>query len=162
MHRIRCRFARMMHSRRRADDGRRTVKGRGLFTERTSLSYDLAVGGDRSTGDWFRSALPMLLLCRLADEPQHGYALMEGLRSWGFDVKGATVYPHLNRLHDEGRIDSEWHAPRSGPARKIMTITDEGREHLRELQEQWALFRSQMDAALERPAHGSAADGEED
>lgn len=116
---------------------------------------------DRSVGEWFRPALPMLLLRQLAEQPMHGYGLMEGLRALGFEVKGATVYPHLNRLHDDGMIDSEWHAPESGPARKIMTITDEGREHLRGLRDQWALFRSQIDAALAGSANGGATNREE-
>ena len=103
---------------------------------------------DRSIGDWFRSALPLVLLTHLSHAPQHGYGLMESLRAQGFEVKGATVYPHLNRLQEDGYIESEWHAPDSGPARKVMTITPEGRERLRVLRRQWGVFRDQIDAAL--------------
>ncbi|MFB2586507.1 PadR family transcriptional regulator [Herbiconiux liukaitaii] len=116
---------------------------------------------DKPTGDWVRSALPMLLLRFLAERPMHGYALMEGLRASGFDVRGATVYPHLNRLSEAGEIESRWHAPESGPARKIMTITDDGRKRLRDLQDQWAQFQNQIDAVLTSPAAERATTNEE-
>lgn len=107
-------------------------------------------------GDWSRSALPLVLLTHLSHAPQHGYGLMESMRAQGFEVKGATVYPHLNRLQEDGFIRSEWHAPDSGPARKVMTITPSGRERLLVLRRQWALFRDQMDAALSGTTQGDA------
>ncbi|WP_454117638.1 PadR family transcriptional regulator [Microbacterium lacticum] len=112
------------------------------------------MSSDRSLADWFRSALPLLLLRQLADGPNHGYGLIEALRSAGFEVKGATVYPHLSRLQDEGSIESEWHGPESGPARKVMTITPAGTDRLRALEEHWARFRDQIEAALDGPEQG--------
>lgn len=91
---------------------------------------------DRSAVDWFRSALPLLLLKQLAEGPNHGYGLIEALHAAGFEVKGATGYPH------------EWHVPESGPARKVMTITPTGTDRLHALHELWARFRDQIDAAL--------------
>lgn len=107
--------------------------------------------------EWFRSALPLLLLTHLSKGPQHGYILMEALRAEGFDVKGATVYPHLNRLQEDGSIESEWHTPENGPARKVMTITPAGSARLVVLQRQWGRFRDQIDAAL-----GGAKQGDDE
>ena len=67
-----------------------------------------------------------------------------------FEVKGATVYPHLQRLQDEGLIEAEWHAPESGPARKVLSITPEGRERLVMLRAQWTQFRDRIDASQRR------------
>lgn len=92
----------------------------------------------------------MLLLARLSEGASHGYGLMESLRADGFEVKGATVYPHLQRLQDDGLVEAEWHAPESGPARKVLSITPEGRRRLEVLQTQWALFRDRIDASQRR------------
>ncbi len=103
---------------------------------------------DKAQTDWHRSTLPLLLLRALSAGPAHGYALIDILTRWGFEVKGAAVYPHLARLQEEGFITSEWHAPESGPARKILTITPRGDERLDELRQHWIRFRDLVDAAI--------------
>jgi DNA-binding PadR family transcriptional regulator len=79
---------------------------------------------------------------------------MESLRAQGFEVKGATVYPHLNRLQEDGLIESAWHAPDNGPARKVMTITASGRDRLLVLRDDWIRFRDDIDTALSATAQG--------
>ena len=75
----------------------------------------------------------MLLL--LSGEPCHGYGLMEGLGELGFGdypIDFSGVYRTLRSLEDDGMVFSDWDLEVSGgPPRRVYTITDEGRAHLR-------------------------------
>ncbi|CAM5307565.1 PadR family transcriptional regulator [Corynebacterium variabile] len=102
-------------------------------------------------GEWLRPALPLLLLRLLIDEPGHGYGLVEKLRAAGISARGTTVYPHLSKLQDAGYITSHWQTPETGPARKILTITDEGKEHYRHLQAQWSDVSDILTATVTAP-----------
>lgn len=98
-------------------------------------------------GDWLRPALPLLLLRFLAREPSHGYGLVEQLRAAGIEARGTTVYPHLTKLHEAGYLDSTWHTPDAGPARKILTLTAAGHRHREELEHQWRQVREVLSSA---------------
>jgi DNA-binding PadR family transcriptional regulator len=79
--------------------------------------------GRAGRGD-VRSALLLLL----ADEPMHGYQLMQAVaeRTGGaWKLSPGAVYPTIAQLEDEGlvRISAEG-------GRKLVTLTDAGREHL--------------------------------
>jgi PadR family transcriptional regulator PadR len=116
------------------------------------------MGSDKSAAEWFRPALPLLLLQELSKGPTHGYGLIEVIRHLGFETTGATVYPHLAKLQDEGWVTADWHTPVSGPPRKVLTITAEGREHLADKRGQWERFREFMNIALS--ADPASDDGE--
>lgn len=111
--------------------------GPQLVATATTLLYGVVMPETTSFGDWLRPALPLLLLRLLIDEPGHGYGLVEKLRPAGISARGTTVYPHLSKLQDAGYITSHWQTPETGPARKILTITEEGKDHYRQLQAQW-------------------------
>jgi DNA-binding PadR family transcriptional regulator len=79
------------------------------------------------------------VLALLAEEPRHGYSIMNelGERSGGlWRPSPGSVYPVLQQLQDEGLITS---IDRDG--RKVFDLTDEGRryveEHADELREPW-------------------------
>src|SRR4051812_26374574 len=79
------------------------------------------------------------VLALLAEEPRHGYSIMNelGERSGGlWRPSPGSVYPVLQQLQDEGLITS---TDRDG--RKVFDLTDEGRryveEHADELSEPW-------------------------
>jgi DNA-binding PadR family transcriptional regulator len=80
-------------------------------------------GGRAGRGD-VRSALLLLL----AEEPMHGYQLMQAVaeRTGGaWKLSPGAVYPTIAQLEDEGlvRVSAEG-------GRKLVTLTDAGREHL--------------------------------
>lgn len=100
----------------------------------------------RGREGWRFIAPGVLLL--LADGPSHGYHLMSRLDE---------VYPRSGRLPDpssfyrvmramegEGSVGSSWEADRGGPARRVYTLTDVGREQL----DAWSLsIQRDVDAA---------------
>ena len=73
-----------------------------------------------------------LLLLLLAEEPGHGYDLIERLRSFGFENRAGSLYRELRRLEEGGLVTSYWEASQTrGPARRVYELTFDGRRALR-------------------------------
>jgi DNA-binding PadR family transcriptional regulator len=92
-----------------------------------------------------------LLLAALEDEPQHGYAVIEMLRTrtgGSLDLPTGTVYPALHRLERAGLISSSWLAS-SPRARRVYKLTAAGRRRLRDSRATWAEFSSAVTAVLD-------------
>lgn len=91
--------------------------------------------------------LRLVLLKLIADEPRHGYDLIraiEELTGGEYAPSPGIVYPTLTLLQDMGFIEE---AAVEGP-RKPFQVTDEGRSHLAERQDEVdALFERLSDLA---------------
>ena len=77
--------------------------------------------------------LDLLLLAAVADEPAHGYRLVELLkeRSGGaFELAEGTVYPALYRLERQGLLTSAWSTV-GGRRRRIYRLTRRGQGELK-------------------------------
>lgn len=64
----------------------------------------------------------------LAEEPMHGYQLMQAIaeRSGGrWTPSPGAIYPTINQLEDEGLVTVT-----ADSGRKLVTLTDAGREHI--------------------------------
>ena len=75
--------------------------------------------------------LKLVLLKLLSDKPRHGYDLIreiEALSGGAYVPSPGVVYPTLTLLADMGLVEEQ----QSEGARKVLTITDAGREHLNE------------------------------
>ena len=75
------------------------------------------------------------VLLLLAEEPMHGYQLMQAIsdRSGGrWTPSPGAIYPALNLLEDEGLVTI---AAESG--RKVATLTDAGRTQVAENRDEW-------------------------
>ncbi len=74
---------------------------------------------------------PCLLLL-LAEQPSHGYALVDRLKGFGFgDGSTGSLYRELRRLEDGGLAHSYWEASQTrGPARRVYELTPAGRRAL--------------------------------
>ena len=98
-------------------------------------------------------ALRGFLLLLLAEYAAHGYDLIERLEALGIDTQEpAAVYKALRHMDQERLVSSAWKLSEHGPARRVYSLTPEGRDLL----EEWVLVvrqsRATLDAALER--HG--------
>ena len=71
-------------------------------------------------------------------ESQSQLALAEG-----------TIYPILNRLKAEEMVTSEWVEAEAGHPRKYYSLTEQGRNRLRQMAEAWAGFSAGMNNLLE-------------
>jgi DNA-binding PadR family transcriptional regulator len=91
-----------------------------------------------------------LLLAVVAEEPAHGYAIVERLRDrsgGAFDLPEGTVYPALHRLEQAGLLKSGW-APGATRRRRVYTLTAKGRKRLGERRAEWGSFSRAIDAVL--------------
>jgi DNA-binding PadR family transcriptional regulator len=80
-------------------------------------------------------------LLLLAEEPMHGYQLMQAIaeRSGGrWAPSPGAIYPTISQLEDEGLVTVTADA-----GRKLVTLTDAGREHLESLGNPFAGFSAE-------------------
>jgi DNA-binding PadR family transcriptional regulator len=75
------------------------------------------------------------LLSLLAEKPYHGYELehvieSRGMREWT-EIGFSSIYYLLKKLEGDGWIESRLEEAGRGPARKVYSITEGGREQLR-------------------------------
>jgi PadR family transcriptional regulator, regulatory protein PadR len=95
------------------------------------LVRDAETEGCRCDGGQPKNFSRPCLLLLLAEASAHGYELIERLRPFGFDLSDpASVYKTLRLLEGDGHVTSEWELSARGPARRVYSITDDGREML--------------------------------
>ncbi len=91
-------------------------------------------------------ARPCLLLL-LGEAPAHGYELVDRMRPFGFEVNDpASVYKTLRQMEQDGLVSSQWELSTRGPARRVYSLTTDGRDLL----EAWAFTLDKNRAILER------------
>ena len=61
-------------------------------------------------------------------------------------VVEGTLYPILTRLKNSGLLTYRWEESPQGPPRKYYTLTTEGREYLKSLDEAWDKLVEQINA----------------
>jgi PadR family transcriptional regulator, regulatory protein AphA len=80
-------------------------------------------------------AIEQTLLGLLASKPRHGYELTKEFAADTtlgdiVHLESGMLYAHLKKLQKEGWVTSRVEAQESRPARRIFSITDEGRTEL--------------------------------
>jgi DNA-binding PadR family transcriptional regulator len=93
--------------------------------------------------------LDALILAIVAARPNHGYAIIEELKSrsgGALALPEGTVYPALHRLEHAGLLSSSW----SGGARKrrVYRLTRRGRRELGARRQEWTRFARAVEAVL--------------
>lgn len=76
------------------------------------------------------------VLLLLADEPMHGYQLMQTIaeRTGGrWSPSPGAIYPTLAQLEDEGLVETT-----KAGGRKLATLTETGRSHVQDNRDSWA------------------------
>ncbi len=98
--------------------------------------------------DLLRGNTDSLLLYLINEQGQtYGYRLIKeiGQRSGGyFRFKEGTVYPALRKLENDGLIHGEWKKLPNGQERRYYSMTDKGRELLRQKLAMWESFSNAM------------------
>ncbi|CCK78183.1 MULTISPECIES: PadR family transcriptional regulator [Desulfobacula] len=73
------------------------------------------------------------ILLGLSLKPSYGYELISTIQSYGFiqgDAPPGMVYRHLRQMEEDNLLQSEWETKQAGAAKRIYTITQEGKEVL--------------------------------
>lgn len=95
-----------------------------------------------------KGVLDICVLSVLSKKEMYGYGLkieMEKL----MDVNENTLYPLLRRLEKEGLLDTSSHISEQGRMRKYYSITDEGKERLIVMKEDWNSFKTVVDSLIQ-------------
>jgi len=75
---------------------------------------------------------PSILLGLLL-KTSYGYELIQNIQKFGF-VQGQAppgmIYRHLRQLEEDGLVSSNWETKGGGPAKRMYTITEDGKEVL--------------------------------
>ena len=105
-----------------------------------------------------KGILKILILKLLQGEKKYGYELlveMSRKSSGFFKVKEGTLYPILYKLEEDGFVVSEWEIPHDKMrAKKYYSITQKGKEGLKELIVFWNLLSENVQVfLLEDHAH---------
>jgi DNA-binding PadR family transcriptional regulator len=104
------------------------------------------------TGKSLARLLQPAILGVLAKTDAHGYEIERRLRELpsfaSHPADRGGVYRALGALERDGYIESHWENPSIGPARKVFTITKEGRACLGQWRKTLRSYRSELDELL--------------
>ena len=87
---------------------------------------------DPRIGKQERYIQPSILL-GLRTRPSYGYELIQTIQQFGFiegNAPPGMIYRHLRQLEEDGLVTSEWKTEGSGPAKRVYSLTEEGKEML--------------------------------
>lgn len=101
---------------------------------------------DNTLNELRRGMIVLAVLSQL-DEEQYGYSLLKLLSDQGLEIDQGTLYPLLRRLESQGLLSSDWKIEGSRP-RRYYVISQEGREILPRLTEEWNRIVSMMERIL--------------
>jgi len=99
-------------------------------------------------GNLYRFVEPVVLYLLEHDGPAYGYELGSSLQNHALtdaEIDRGALYRTLQRLETMGHVTSDWDTSGSGPARHIYSITQSGRDHLRE----WRIVLNNLARSME-------------
>jgi len=100
-----------------------------------------------------RGSLELIVLHLLAPGEAYGYEIVSKLTAMhngALELTDGTLYPVLYRLERAKYVAVRWETPERGVPRKYYRLTDEGREELERLREEWTTFAKAMTRLLKQ------------
>ena len=112
------------------------------------------VNGEHMTNESFenvilelRRGVIVLAVLSCLNQEQYGYSLIKSLDENGLEIDQGTLYPLLRRLEGQGLLQSAWRVETDRP-RRYYVLSDEGRDLLPRLKEEWSGIVSMMKKIL--------------
>jgi PadR family transcriptional regulator PadR len=103
--------------------------------------------------DILQGTLDMLVMRAVADEPLHGYALVQRLHlvSGGrLQIPQGSLYPALHRLEYQGLLKAGWASTDTGREAKFYRLTAKGRRKLQDEVAGWQELATAIALVLEQ------------
>lgn len=98
-----------------------------------------------------RGTLDMCVLLLLAEQPRHAYAVVQDLQDLGFQTTSyGTIYPLVTRLRRQGLVKQKSQAGEGGPARNVLSCTEQGRAALTDWAAQWREVNERINKLMEQ------------
>lgn len=107
-----------------------------------------------------RGTLELCVMLLAEQKPCYGYELISRLEKWPMlAATESTIYPLLRRLLKEERLTAFWKETAEGlPPRKYYALTDQGREYLAAISEEWQNLLNAINDIQGGEENGSAAE----
>jgi PadR family transcriptional regulator PadR len=90
--------------------------------------------------DLLQGTLDLLILKTLALQTTHGWGISQRIQQISQDVlqvNQGSLYPALQRLEQQGWIDSEWGISENNRRARFYSLTGKGRQKLADETENW-------------------------
>lgn len=84
-----------------------------------------------------KGVLEFCILSVLSEGEHYPTEIIERMKKAKLLIVEGTLYPLLTRLKNEGLLSYRWEESPSGPPRKYFTLTDTGKNFLKELTDNW-------------------------
>jgi len=91
---------------------------------------------------------PVLLI--IGAKPTYAPDILKQLKKASLLVVEGTLYPLLSRLKCSGLVEYEWEESKSGPPRKMYTITKLGEEALNQLENSWKSLDTSINTLIKQ------------
>ena len=85
-----------------------------------------------------KGILEFCILKILSTKDKYSFEIIETLKKSKLLVVEGTLYPLLTRLKNGGLLEYRWEESSSGPPRKYYSITEDGKQFLKELHLSWS------------------------
>lgn len=109
-----------------------------------------------------KGILEYCILSILSREDSYAPKIIAELKEAQMIVVEGTLYPILTRQKNAGLLSYRWEESPQGPPRKYYILTDEGRKHLKILDEAWDEMVEQIQAIRHGGKSASAANSTEE
>ncbi len=99
-----------------------------------------------------KTVFPALLLHLIAQQPDHGYGLMQRIRQLCGDLVAVNtnkIYPLLRRLEERGFVTAAWEHP-AKRSRRVYAITQQGEERLKRIRDAMLPYLDSIAGAITR------------
>lgn len=93
-----------------------------------------------------KGVLEYCILSVLQHEDAYASDIINKLKKAKLIVVEGTLYPLLTRQKNAGLLSYRWEESTQGPPRKYYTLTEKGREFLRELDNSWLELTQAVEA----------------
>lgn len=106
-----------------------------------------------------KGSIRSLILAVLSDHPRHGYAIARQIERQSGNVLNfseGALYPALRAMETEGLVIGTWEPQRSGPARRIYSLTEKGIGSLEESRHGWREFAEAIENVLKGVPHAKS------
>ena len=110
----------------------------------------MAINVENTTAQMRKGILEYCILSILSREDSYAPRIISELKEAQMIVVEGTLYPILTRLKNQGILTYRWVESPQGPPRKYYSLTPEGREALRLLDESWDELVGQISKIRER------------
>jgi len=105
---------------------------------------------EKSTTQMRRGVLELCVLSIISDKDVYTSDIIEAMKDAELIVVEGTVYPLLSRLKNEGVLNYKWEESTSGPPRKYYSLSEEGKNMLKQLTETWTALSNSVNKLLNK------------